>query len=344
MLLFGLWRAHKLRCYWCDELKEFRELQVDHILPRSATDEAAALLAAELGQADPYDVHDLYNLAPICGPCNNEKLHHDFTETPRILSRLRRARSVRPAVVNHVKVLLRSRDLSELLLQLQNFDLRAGRDDVAALAPLFVERLAAVDPGLIRYPLRQRLRLAQGGRAGCPVLLDLDVTDSERRQLEALAQFSSPIETWLEALWTDFGDNFDALVQNGIDEVENAADRQVEPFARVGVANYSLAPDDLIIHVVAVKLYLDDELTLCMQGDLEARISGSGVLPRGDGVGLEDFLVDALCTTSFSAELSADFGSSTSAATASAGDFEAGSWLVELYDPDLPSAAELEQI
>lgn len=341
LLLFGLWRAHKLRCYWCAEPKEFRDLQVDHILPQTATDRQLTRLAAELGQPLRYDVHDPYNLAPICGPCNNEKRQHDFTATPRILSLLKAARRVRPDVVKQVELLLQDRDFTELLLQLERLDLRAGRADLAELAPLLVERLAAVDPGLIRYPLRQSVRLDDRHSHTCPVRLELDVADVGRRELEALARFGSPPQTWLEALWSEFGDNFDELVRSAVDEVENAADLRIEPYGRVGLANYSLAPDELIIHIVDTELHVDDELTLILRGDVESQIHGTGVFPRGDGVGLEDFLVDAQCTVSFSAELHADPG--PAAATAStAGDFEAGTSLVELYEPDLPSAAAVE--
>lgn len=339
MLLSGLWRAHRLRCYWCAEPHQFRALQVDHLLPQTATGPQLARLAKELGQHQPYDVHDPYNLAPICGPCNIEKRAADFTGTPRLLSLLRKTRRVRPDVVQHVELLLRSGDLSELLLQFQSLDLAGpvDRESLEEVAPMFVERIASIDPSLIRHPLRRTVQRATASpRTGELIMVEVDVPDAGRRNLEALERFGAPIEQWPTVLTEEFGHELDALADSCVPEAEYAAERVIETFARVGVANYDLDWANPVITIVDVGFDVDEAINLVLHGELRLQVVGSGVFPSPDGSGLDDFPVDGSVVAGFTASLQADFVEDAPWSDFRAEGFRPGSRLVDL---DEPSAA-----
>lgn len=74
LLLLALVQAWGDKCYWCRTPKTFRDLEIDHIVPRNPR-----------GGADPdFDVDAAENLAPICGPCNVEKSNKEFDDAPRV--------------------------------------------------------------------------------------------------------------------------------------------------------------------------------------------------------------------------------------------------------------------
>ncbi|GLP76389.1 hypothetical protein TUM20983_34990 [Mycobacterium antarcticum] len=74
LLLLALVQIWGNKCYWCKMPKPFRDLEIDHILPRNPR-----------GERDPeFDADSTENLAPICVPCNKEKSNREFEDAPRI--------------------------------------------------------------------------------------------------------------------------------------------------------------------------------------------------------------------------------------------------------------------
>lgn len=74
LLLLALVEAWGNKCYWCRTPKTFRDLQIDHIVPRNPRS----------GWDPHFDVDAAENLAPICGPCNTEKSNGEYQGAPRV--------------------------------------------------------------------------------------------------------------------------------------------------------------------------------------------------------------------------------------------------------------------
>lgn len=73
LLLLALVEAWGGQSYWCRTPKTFRDLEIDHIVPRKPR-----------GSRDSdFDVDAAKNLAPIYGPCNKEKSNGAFQGAPR---------------------------------------------------------------------------------------------------------------------------------------------------------------------------------------------------------------------------------------------------------------------
>jgi hypothetical protein len=113
----------ELRCYWCRNFKDYLELQIDHILPQDSTDEERARLKREFKLPADYDIHAVYNLAPICGDCNGLKGGADLTDIPAVASKLKLARSLAPTVTKRVQTFGRASKLGEALLLAAEVDL-----------------------------------------------------------------------------------------------------------------------------------------------------------------------------------------------------------------------------
>jgi hypothetical protein len=104
MALLAAWNG---TCYWCGRPRTFREVEIDHIIPRTgAQGEREKLVKDLLGQQAldlGYDYDVPANLAPICPtPCNREK-RADLFRSARFEGLLRRARKKAEGVVRFVE-------------------------------------------------------------------------------------------------------------------------------------------------------------------------------------------------------------------------------------------------
>jgi hypothetical protein len=72
-LRFAIFTVWPNKCVWCHLPLTFKEMEVDHLIPKSLTGDA--LVEALEYQALPstYDLEAEENLAPSCGPCNGNK-------------------------------------------------------------------------------------------------------------------------------------------------------------------------------------------------------------------------------------------------------------------------------
>lgn len=113
LLLLALTEAWGNKCYWCRTPKPFRELQIDHIIPRRPRDTTRA----------EFDVDAVENLAPICGPCNQEKTNEDYQHAPRIESQLKLARSRAQTVQHNLDRFRRDAHVTKALLAITAADL-----------------------------------------------------------------------------------------------------------------------------------------------------------------------------------------------------------------------------
>ncbi|TCJ71205.1 UNVERIFIED_ORG: HNH endonuclease [Dietzia maris] len=78
LLRFALLNAWGGRCYWCREVRQFHNVEIDHILPKSLKsdelDQLVKTLIDEQAESGSYDIDSPRNLAPICSACNKKKL------------------------------------------------------------------------------------------------------------------------------------------------------------------------------------------------------------------------------------------------------------------------------
>lgn len=135
LLLLALVQAWGDKCYWCRTPKTFRDLEIDHIVPRNPR-----------GGADPdFDVDAAENLAPICGACNVEKSNKEFDDAPRVDAVRKAAVEAAPKVRRNLARFYKNDAVVKALLAVTAADL--ANPDVAesiaafgaAIVPVFRE-------------------------------------------------------------------------------------------------------------------------------------------------------------------------------------------------------------
>ncbi|MGW4120952.1 HNH endonuclease signature motif containing protein [Nocardia sp. NPDC004711] len=152
ILRMALYDVYRSRCYWCEKPVDFNATEIDHILPRTATQARLDKLADELlnPAVTSYDVHDPYNLAPICGPCNLRKSAIDFTPTKRVMQDLQTAHTLRRTVVSKVEAFATAGKVTRAATTVIAADLkdRTARRALEDLAPQIIQKIALMDSEL----------------------------------------------------------------------------------------------------------------------------------------------------------------------------------------------------
>ncbi|MFE6508139.1 HNH endonuclease [Nocardioides sp. NPDC057764] len=141
------------RCYWCNEPQPFSALEIDHILPQDSTTEQRAQWTAAFDLPADYDIHALYNLAPICGPCNKKKSSKDLSKLGVVHNHLSSAQKYAPLVTKRVLAFNQQPQLGAALLLAAEVDL-TDADTLATFeegAPAIVQRLAELQPEKADY-------------------------------------------------------------------------------------------------------------------------------------------------------------------------------------------------
>ncbi|WP_328381141.1 HNH endonuclease [Micromonospora zamorensis] len=173
------------RCYWCRNYKEYSALEIDHILAQNSNDAERARLKQAFNLSDDYDVHGVYNLAPICSDCNKTKGSVDLTQVPVVLNRLKEAQRHAKAISSRVRSFRNSSELGGALLLAVEADLEdpGNRATFEEGAPAVVQRLSELAEGKADFYVSRtadvwaqekthtvRLRLNERGRAAVTVL------------------------------------------------------------------------------------------------------------------------------------------------------------------------------
>ena len=88
------------RCHWCGRLKDFADIETDHMIPKTLKGRAPEEAPRQLGLARNFDLNDSANLAQICRRCNGAavKVSLDMTSLPIVASHLRKAQRIKPEV------------------------------------------------------------------------------------------------------------------------------------------------------------------------------------------------------------------------------------------------------
>ena len=75
----ALWRANQQRCFYCSEPISFRDLEIDHLVPRKITKQEFQELSQRIALQADFDLDGLYNLVPTHHSCNGRKAADLFT-------------------------------------------------------------------------------------------------------------------------------------------------------------------------------------------------------------------------------------------------------------------------
>lgn len=139
-------RLWEYKCYWCGWPKDFNDIDIDHIIPRTATSERLQWWKTQLSLPDEFDVHDPGNLAPICRKCNGpaRKGGKDQSDKPIVLNELQKARELRSKVIRDVQDFAKPSKTAEALLRANEADLSnpGARQMFETYAPAVVQKLA----------------------------------------------------------------------------------------------------------------------------------------------------------------------------------------------------------
>lgn len=148
-----LYAIYNRRCYRCEELRNFVEIEIDHIVPRSTNDDEFDRIREEYVLVTDFSRDDPSNLAPICSGCNKTKSGRPFSRTLHELDRLRRAGERRQKVIDEVEKFFSLDSLARALVKatVSNPNDAKTRATLVMYAPAFVQKIASVDEALVRF-------------------------------------------------------------------------------------------------------------------------------------------------------------------------------------------------
>ncbi len=220
VLRSALYDAYAGQCWWCNKPTPYWVAQIDHLLPKTASQDRIVELAQELGLQSSFDVHDPRNLGPICSGCNQEKSSTDFTKTDRILTKLRRAERLRSKVIRLVTTFSDCWALASALLRAKEADLSnpEARRTLEAHAPGFVQALANLEGFAIDYTDHRTIEVERGRGELLGVVVSLDA--ASRRALtvmedvcgSSLAQaLTEPVQAVVAQIHGDVTSEFEGI-------------------------------------------------------------------------------------------------------------------------------------
>ncbi len=152
------------QCHWCRHLKDYLDLHIDHVLPRTSREAERIRLKHEFKLPDDFDVHAPYNLAPICSACNGAKGDADLTEYGVALTTLKKARKFAPTVGRRVAAFGKPSGLAGALLEAAEADLgdANARQTFEQGAPAVVQRLAELGEGKADFFVFRTVKVEAG--------------------------------------------------------------------------------------------------------------------------------------------------------------------------------------
>lgn len=286
----ALLRVWGERCYWCKLSATFRDVEIDHIVPKDLEGDDLRRALADLGRPIDFDLQDPANLAPIHPMCNGEKLASFQARAPRFLRLLDLAANYRASVLRIVDGFTRTRHLDTALVALQSADL-ANTHVREAVTTVVSSLSRALWPE--RFGRNVRVQLDNDVDPIVQVDLDSSATRSAVNLLDILwgpDALAAIVEGLVRQTWQDMyervSQHFDGLDIGGIEQVQSSAPT---PVSRAW-------------HISAVDFTRDDgEFSFCLEGSIVANFTVSLAVASSDGGELEDgHQGDAYVETPFS--------------------------------------------
>lgn len=319
-----LWKLWRYRCYWCMNVKDFTDTQIDHIIPKSVSKLRLKKYLKAFALQDGYDLDDPRNLAPICAPCNGPggKGSQDLTEVPAVHNKLNRAQNLRPQVIKQVLSFRSNRRLAESLLRVTEADLREleARKLFEEQAPVIVQRLALLGEDKVDF----ETYLTEVVEIDNRPTLDVGVSLNSRGRIAATLLekvCGCPLDNLLGSPVSDLLRQVRRDVQSAFEAIEGPA----------GPTN-SGPPVEDFLRVEFDSIDFDSaagELEFTLGGSFEAMLSASLVQDSWDGSELEDLQGDAYVTGTFS--FVATWDRSMAFGEVDAGECWIQSWEIKVY-------------
>lgn len=295
MIMRPLWNY---RCYWCNEPTAFRQMAVDHIIPRTATDDRLTELTTYYGLPADFDVHHPGNLAPICTPCNTKKSSSDYGHLPMLADHLKHAAQVAAKVVRQKRSFGALNELGPALLKLLSADLDdpETRTAMRLWVPDLLHTAAALDHEAVGDVVARRAELDLGLDFG-PVTLGFTWrTSTAADLLEQVTGLSLP----------------DALEQ-AVDQLVTVMCRRVQDglahvYGSHGPvsAGQAEADDATITFTTVAFARTDTSLDIAFTGALHSQFETTLTQSMFDGDGLEDLHAETEATGRFSLAVSCE--------------------------------------
>ncbi|MFF1613534.1 HNH endonuclease [Amycolatopsis sp. NPDC058278] len=295
VLKHALVTAWRWKCSWCPKLLDDQPTEIDHIVPQDSNEATRERMKHQYSLSENYDIHAPYNLAPICRPCNAEKGNHDFTNSPRLLSLLKKAHGLAPKVERSVRALEQRRTLSTALLKAAVVDLsdEITREAFEAGAPAIVQRLASLgaekadffisqtfQPEINNRFLQVELVLNERGRTLLAIFEEVAGGDPETSLLEPIAELVEQAES---------------AANSAFEAADALRGPDVEPLS---------ANAEFVIDHVDFERTLQMQLTFTFTGTFSAEGSTTIARDTVDGDGVEYIQGDADVTGEFKVVLS----------------------------------------
>lgn len=220
-----LHNLYKSRCYWCGKLKDFVDIEVDHIIPKKLKGRALEKALERLGLPYDFDLNDPANLAPICGRCNGSagKGSLDMTHLPVVATHLRKAQRHKPEVERRVGEFTNRRELAKAFVTLTAADLDATetRTFFKENMPSIVRKLAAVGDDIADFALYRVAEVEVGGGELLEAAIELE--DSSKRVAQLLETLGGvSIQTVVQApiadLWQQIHNRVHSAFEDTGDE------------------------------------------------------------------------------------------------------------------------------
>ena len=76
----GIWSAHKTKCFYCNTDIDFKDLNIDHIIPESISKQKLKELILEYGLNESFMINGFENLVPTHRICNQRKTDDVFNK------------------------------------------------------------------------------------------------------------------------------------------------------------------------------------------------------------------------------------------------------------------------
>ncbi|GIH05839.1 hypothetical protein Rhe02_39060 [Rhizocola hellebori] len=288
--------AWDLQCYWCRNYKDYASLEIDHILPQASNARERIRLRQAFGLPDDYDVHALYNLAPICGPCNKAKGAMDLTTVPVVINRLRKARRLAKGISKNVRRFPDQSALGGALLVAAQVDLDdpASRAVFEEGAPAVVQRLSELGTGKVDFHVFRRVEVEV--REATHVF-SLRLNEEARTAVAILERVGGG--TLESALCMPLSDLLSCIAKAAESALEHHDDGMGAPDVESGEVELS----NLVIDAVSYDGTTPGVMELGFAGEFEAWVIGTAARSSANGDELEYLQAEATATGRFSFSL-----------------------------------------
>ena len=277
---------YKSRCYWCGKLKDFTNIETDHIIPKRLTGDGLRKALDRVGRAHDFDLNDPENLAPICGRCNGAavKGNKDMTHLPVVASHLHKAKRLKPEVERRVHAFSNRRKLAGAFVALKAANLndedtrRAFEENI----PAVMRKLSSAGGDLADFALYRVAGVSVDD--GEPLEIALELEGSSKRAAQLLEGLTGvtleevvqePVADLWQQVHSRVQDSFDSLDGDGLGPSNSGP--PVAHYFRVDVETVSLDR-------------IGGTFEFTFAGDFEAQLSASVV--RDDPYGWDRSLVE----------------------------------------------------